>query len=69
MKLRLTLYDSGKRRVLLNWDNVTLVKPTSSYTDIEYTEICLVGGKSVGVEESLEDIELILTANENSKKR
>jgi len=69
MKLRLTLYDSGRRRVLINWDNVTLVKPTSSYTDIEYTEVYLVGGKSVGVEESLEDIELVLSANENSKKR
>ena len=69
MKLRLTLYDSGKRRVLINWDNVTLVKPTSSYTDIEYTEVYLVDRRSIGVEETLEDIDLILSANENSKKR
>jgi len=59
MKLRLTLYD-GKRKILINWDNVALVKPATSYTDIEYTEIYLVGGKSVGVEESLNDIDMMI---------
>ena len=68
MKLRLTLYDSGKRGVLLNWDNVTLVKPTSSYTDVAYTEVYLVGGKSVGVEESLEDIDMMIHTQRNIQR-
>ena len=67
MKLRLTLYD-GKRKVLINWDNVTFVRPTNSYTDIDYTEIYLVGGKSVGVEESLEDIDLMTTRTRQARK-
>ena len=67
MKLRLTLYD-GKRKVLINWDNVTFVRPTNSYTDIDYTEIYLVGGKSVGVEESLEDIDMMIHAQRNTQR-
>jgi hypothetical protein len=64
MKLRLTLYDSGKRKVLINWDNVTFVRPTNSYTDIEYTEIYLVDRNSIGVEESLEDIDMMINSRQ-----
>ena len=61
MKLRLTLHDGAAAlKILINWDNVTLVRPTRSYTDIDYTEIYLVGGKSVGVEESVSDIDMMI---------
>ena len=69
LEMRLSLTLKSDKKVLVNWDNVTNIIPTATAYGDDYTEIYFVGGGSVGVNEKLEDIDLILAAHENNKKR
>ena len=52
----ITLTTVSDRELMINWDNVTFAKDTSSHFGDKYVEIHF-GESTIDVKESLEDIE------------